>query len=371
MRKKLFWALAAPVAAVVFTLVIASLALLASGNSPFTAFRLMWTSSNSARNVVNILNGATAYYIAGIAVALGFKMGLFNIGADGQYRLGIVIAAAAGAELTLPAPLHVAAIMAVSVAVAMAWAAIPALLKVSRGVNEVISTIMLNAVATGFSAYLLANYFRVKNQLITQTKPLDRSAFIPPLNRFIGWFGYHFPKNVYLNGFLIGSLAVGVIYYLLVYRSRFGFDLRTSGVNPFAARSSGVHPKAMIVKTMLISGAFAGLLGIAPVLGDNQYHQYSDTFPTGLAFTGIAITLIGRNHPVGVALAALLWSFLEVSTQVLSLHGIPQEIAQIMEGAMIVGVVVSYELVRRWRLVAVARETATRSTSLTPAAVAS
>lgn len=359
-RKRVFWALAAPVSAAVFTLVVASLALLISGNSPLTTFRLMWTSSDSARNVANIINQSVAYYIAGISVALGFKMGLFNIGADGQYRLGIVVAAAAGAAISWPAPLHVTAIIVVAVAVAMAWAAIPALLKVYRGVNEVISTIMLNAVATGFSAYLLANYFRVENQQITQTQPLARSAWIPTLNRLIGFFGYHFPRTVFINGFLIGSIAVGVIYYLLVYRSRFGFDLRTSGINPFAARSSGVHPKSMIVKTMLISGAFAGLIGIAPLLGDVQYHQYSDTFPTGLALTGISLALIGRNHPVGVAMAALLWAFLEISTQVLSLNNIPQEIAQIMQGAMVVGVVVSYELVRRWRLVAVARDAATR-----------
>jgi ABC-type uncharacterized transport system permease subunit len=369
MRKKILLSLAAPVAALVFTVIVASIALWVSGNSPATTFRLMWTSSDSSRNVVAILNRATPYYIAGLAVALGFKMGLFNIGADGQYRLGIVVAAAAGAELSLPAPFHVTAIIIVAVAVAMAWAAIPALLKITRGVNEVISTIMLNSVATGISAYLLQNYFRVKAAQITQTKFLPRSAWIPPLNRFIGFFGFHFPKTVFLNGFLVGAIAAGLIYYLLVYRSRFGFDLRTSGINPFAARSSGVSPRAMVVKTMLISGAFAGLIGIAPLLGDIQYHHYSDTFPTGLAFTGIALALIGRNHPAGVAVAALLWSFLEVSTQVLSLNNIPQEISQIIQGAMVVGVVASYEMVRRWRLVAVARDAA--RTASAPAAVVS
>jgi simple sugar transport system permease protein len=367
MKKRILWGLAAPASALVFTVLVASIALWVSGNSPATTFRLMWTSSDSARNVVAILNRSIAYYIAGLAVALGFKMGLFNIGADGQYRLGIVVAAAAGAELSLPSVFHVAAIIIVAIAVAMAWAAIPAMLKVTRGVNEVISTIMLNAVATGVSAYLLANYFTVKGQQITQTKPLSRSAWIPPLNRFIRLFGYHFPKNVYLNGFLVGAIAAGLIYYLLVYRSRFGFDLRASGINPFAARSSGVNPKAMVVKTMLISGAFAGLIGIGPLLGDIQYHHYSDTFPTGLAFTGIALALIGRNHPVGVGLAALLWSFLEVSTQVLSLNNIPQEISQILQGAMVVGVVVSYEVVRRRQLVAVAKGASQRASA--PAAV--
>jgi simple sugar transport system permease protein len=361
--KKLAWSLAAPLGALAFTVIVASIALLLSGNSPFTTFNLMWTTTHSARAVVSILNNFTSYYIAGLAVAIGFKMGLFNIGADGQYRLAVVIAAYLGAQYSVWAPIHVASIIAIAMAVGVVWAAIPAILKVTRGVNEVVATIMLNSIATGISAYLMANHFRVKSDQITKTKLLARSAWIPNLNELLAKIGYHLPKNVHLNGFLIVSLLVGFGYYLLVWRTRFGFDLRSTGINPFAARSAGVHPNAMIVKTMLLSGAIAALIGMGPLLGDGNYHQYSDTFPTGLAFTGIALALIGRNSPIGVAVGAMLWSFLEVSTQSLSLHGIPQEIAQIMQGAMVVGVVVAYEVVTRWRLRAIAREAAERTES--------
>jgi simple sugar transport system permease protein len=139
---------------------------------------------------------------------------------------------------------------------------------------------------------------------------------------------------------------VGILFYVLVWRTRFGYNLRASGVNFHAARVAGVNPGAMTVKTMLLSGAIAGLVGMTHLLTFS--HAYTLDFPTGLGFTGIAVALVGRNHPVGVALAALLFGFIERSAQILDFNGIPKEIFLIMEGVIILSVVIAYELVRRF-----------------------
>ncbi len=125
---------------------------------------------------------------------------------------------------------------------------------------------------------------------------------------------------------------------MLVWRTRFGFDLRAMGANPAAARASGINPKAMIMKTMLISGGIAGLVAVGPLLGDPQFHRYTEQFPTLLGFTGIAVALVGRNHPVGIAFAALLFAYIERATQVFALQNIPQEISKIMQGSIILSV---------------------------------
>jgi simple sugar transport system permease protein len=374
MKSRIFYALAAPVIAAVLAIVVSSIALLIAGHSPVETFQTMWQYLDSADSLVNIINRAVPYYIAGVAVAIGFKMGLFNIGADGQYRLAALIAAAAGAAVSLPAPIHVVFILLVAVTVGGAWAAVAGILKVTRGVNEVVSTIMLNFIATGISAFLLAEYFRDNNaSLVAQTTPLPRSAWVPSLNRLLATFGYHLPQGTILQGFLIGAIIVGIGYYVVLWRSRFGFELRTTGVNPAAARSAGVNPKAMILKTIVLSGMVAGLIGMAPLLCDPELHKYADTFPTAIGFTGIAIALLGRNSPGGIAVAAFVWAALERAGQALPPIGVPQEIVKILQGTLLLTAVIAFEVVRRFASAAQVREAAAQSgsrASSTPVAVA-
>ncbi len=275
LRSVLLW-LAAPVIAAVSAIVISSITLLLSGNSPTEAFDAMWDYVTTADSFVFIINRAVPYYVAAVAVAIGFKMNLFNIGVDGQYRLAALFAAAAGAALDLPALFQISAILLVAMVVGGAYAAIPGVLKVTRGVNEVVSTIMLNFVAIGITAYLLANNFR--NEAVTlqaETEPLPPSGQLPPMNGFLEKFGIDLPEP--LTGFLPFAIAVGIAFYVIIYRTRFGFDLRSSGKNPNAARASGVNPKAMILKTMILSGVIAGLAGMSPLL--TEFHKYGDTFP--------------------------------------------------------------------------------------------
>jgi simple sugar transport system permease protein len=143
-------------------------------------------------------------------------------------------------------------------------------------------------------------------------------------------------------------VAVGIIFYVVLNRTRFGFDLRVSGMSSSAAQASGVDSRRMVVITMLLSGAVAGLAGMPELLGAS--HQYSLNFPATLGFTGITIALLGRNHPFGVALAALLFAFLDQSSDVLQLAQIPQEIVQVMQGVVVLTVVIVYELVRRFEI---------------------
>ena len=229
----------------------------------------------------------------------------------------------------------------------MAWASIAAVLKVTRNVNEVISTIMLNFIASQLIFYLLREHWNRGTGLVAETGPLPSGARIPHLNRLFEAIGFHFPANVVVQGFLPIAVIVGIAYYVVLNRSRFGFDLRVSGQNPAAAKASGINPKRMVLLTFLISGGIAGLIGLAPLLADPQYGKYGDQFPQGLGFTGLSLALLGRNHPVGIAAAALVWATIERATQRLSFIDIPQEIGIILQGSFLLAAVVAYEVVRR------------------------
>ncbi len=367
MLAKLWRAALAPLIATVAAIIVSSVALLISGNDPIEAFREMWKVVDSTRSVVTIINTAVPYYVAGVAVAIGFKMNLFNIGVNGQYLMAALFAAYLGAEIDLPAPLHVAFILVVAMAVGGMWAAIAGVLKVTRGVNEVISTIMLNYIAIGMSQFLLAEYFRDKSptaSLVTGTERLDDSALLPSLNRLFEVFGFHFGRGVELYGFLPFAIALGVGYYIVLFRSRFGYELRISGVNPSAARAAGVDPKRMVLITITVSGALAGLIGMSALLADPQFgHRYGDGFPTTLGFTGLALALLGRNHPVGIAAAALVWAGIARATQPLTPLGIPSEVGVILQGSFLLAAVIAFEWVRRRNERSLADEAAHRAAS--------
>jgi ABC-type uncharacterized transport system permease subunit len=280
-----------------------------------------------------------------VAVAIGFRMNLFNIGVDGQYRLAALMAAAVGGAVHLPRPLHLLLIIVVAVVVGGMWAAIAGLLKAYRGVSEVISTIMLNAISTAVIAYLLTpGRLAVTTQGSNNigTRPIPVSGQMPGIDLIPG-------ANRQVFGFIVISVVVGVLYSVLLSRTRFGFDLRATGRSQTAAVASGVDVKRMVVIAMAISGGCAGLVGLPQLLGAS--YSYALDFPTGIGFTGIAIALLGRNHPVGIALGSLLWAFLDQSSQILDLDGVPKEIVTIMQGSTVLSVVIAYELVRRYSAV--------------------
>jgi len=344
--RRVLLALAAPAAALLIAVALSSIALVVSNINPSYAYERMFEYGTRPDSITDVLNRSTFYYISAVAVAIGFRMNLFNIGVDGQYQLAAMVAAIVGGATVMqdvPGPLLTLLLVLVAVAVGAAWAGIAGALKVTRGVSEVISTIMLNAIAGGLLAYFVSTeWFGVLppgGNIIT-TRELPEGAWVSGIPLIPGS-----ARDVY--GFIVVAILIGIGYAVLVNRTRFGFDLRAAGANPWAAVASGVSVKRMVMISMLISGGVAGLVGLPLLLGD--LHRFSTDFPTGIGFTGIAIALLGRNHPVGIALGALLWSFLDRSAQILDLEGIPREIVTIMQGVSVLAVVVAYEVVNRIR----------------------
>ncbi|WP_066945975.1 ABC transporter permease [Streptomyces lushanensis] len=341
-RERLLLAVAAPVLAVVAALVVTALVIAVTGKNPFDAFNDMLSYGSASDSQVYILNKATTYYLAGVAVAIGFRMNLFNIGVDGQYRIAAFFAAVVGGTLDLPGIVQIPVIIIVAMLVGAMWAGIAGVLKTSRGVSEVISTIMLNSIATAIIGYL------IQPERLGQLDEAGTLVSTRPLPESSWFFTIDMGPAGLLWGFLVVAVLAGLAYWFVLGRTRFGFDLRAVGQSESAAAASGVSVKRMVVTSMILSGGMAGLIGMPTLL--NESHMYSNDFPLGIGFTGIAIALLGRNHPIGIALAALLWGYLERTTNHLEVIGYDKEILGVLQGVIVLCVVIAYELVRRYGL---------------------
>ena len=343
--RRIALAVVAPALAIVFSLIVTALVLVSTGDPVWSTAKAVLDYGTQRSVLALTLNQGTVYYLSALAVAIGFRMNLFNIGVDGQYRLAAFIAAVVGSSFSLPKPLHILIIVVTAMLVGAMWAGIAAVLKATRGVSEVISTIMLNAIATTLIAYWLRQVkFDVAGSNNIGTKPIDESGAFPGIDLVPG-------SNVKVFGFIVVAVIAGIVYTVVLGRTRFGFDLRATGRSQSAAIASGVNVKRMVVYSLLISGAVAGLVGMPQLLGGST-RSYSLDFPTGLGFTGIAIALLGRNNAIGMALAALLFSFLDSSSIILDFNGISKEIVLIMQGTTVLSVVIVYELVRRYGVAA-------------------
>ncbi|MFC6062591.1 ABC transporter permease [Streptomyces ochraceiscleroticus] len=338
-RTKLTLGIAAPVLAIVAALLITSVIILATGKDPLHAYAVMVDFGSKSDSQVWIINKAVPYYLSALAVAIGFRMNLFNIGVDGQYRIAAFFAAVVGGALTLPGFLQIPLIIIVAMLVGSVWAGIAGVLKTTRGVSEVITTIMLNSIAAA-----VIGYFLQEGRLAVKDGNLFHTPDLPASSHFFTIPTQPDP----LDGFLVVAAVVGVAYWFVLGRTRFGFDLRTVGRSESAAQAGGVSVKRMVITSMLLSGAAAGLIGMPTLLGVS--YNYGTDFPVGIGFTGIAIALLGRNHPLGMAAGALLWGFLERTGTQLEFEDYEQEIVGVMQGVIVLCVVIAYEVVRRYGL---------------------
>jgi simple sugar transport system permease protein len=331
-------ALAAPVLALVVAGILTSLVLLSVGDSPAAFWETMLTWPEN-RSLVNIINEASVLYLSGLAAAIGFRMNLFNIGVEGQYRVATFVAALFAAQAFLPGYLNTVATILVAMATGALWAGIAAVLRVTRGVSEVIGTIMLNAIAVSLTAYLLRQVGSRQGQTIV-TDTIPESGWIP---------GIPVADSVTpIYGLAALAIVAGVAFSILLNRTRFGFDLRATGSSETAAVASGVNVKRMVVYSMLLSGAVAGLIGMPNMFGIS--HNYGSTIQTGIGFAGIAVALLGRNHPLGIAAGALIFAYLSEQANPLGiLAGISPEIIAVTQGVVVLCVVIAYEIVRRYR----------------------
>jgi simple sugar transport system permease protein len=348
--RRIAFSLAAPVGAFVLTVIISTIALWIFGSDPFEAYGDMLGHARKLETQVDILNRATPFYLSAVAAAIGFRMNLFNIGVEGQYLIAFLIAAQVGGLISLPTVLHILIIMIVAMITGALYAGIAGVLKTTRGVNEVVSTIMLNAIAVGgLIAWLQREWQAPLGEQFSSsdlgTNPIDDSGLMPTINGLLEIFTREVGQGKELTGMLLIAVLVGIGYHVLLNRTRFGFDLRASGINPFAARAGGVPPKRMVVAAMMLSGAVAGLIGIVELADRGKFPP--DPIQ-GLGFAGIAVALLGRNHPGGMVFSALLFAFLDVSSGVLDTTGVAsREIATIMQGIVLLTAVVAYGVASR------------------------
>jgi len=330
--------------------------LIVSGANPLEAVANVAEYGTRANTLVETINWSTPLYLSAISVAIGFRMNLFNIGVEGQYVLAAFMAAQVGAVVDLPPVLHVGLIILTAMAVGAAWAGLAGFFKVWRNVHEVISTIMLNAIAVGgIVSYLLGVWDVPDVGLDTALGTIPQSGWFPSLSPILDALGVHTRSPLW--GFVLVAAVVGVAYHYLINRTRLGFDLRATGANPSAAEASGVDPARTIVVAMVLSGLIAGLVGLPELLGAS--HAYSLRFTQGLGFAGIAVALLGRNHAGGIAIAALFFGWLSRASGVLEVRGdAPREIVAIIQGVVILAVVIAYSVAERYRRIDAARAAA-------------
>jgi general nucleoside transport system permease protein len=330
--------LAAPVLALVMAFVVTSLVLVVAGDPVVLVWQTI-LSRPDARNVVNVINSGAVLYLSGIAAAIGFRMKLFNIGVDGQYRIAAFVAAWVAGEAWLPGLANTALALIAAVLVGSLWAGVAGVLRVTRGVHEVISTIMLNFIATFLVAFLLRKVAVTEGNQIG-TEPVPEGSRIPGLQLIPGA-----PDDIY--GLVLLAVVVGIAYGVVLNRTRFGFELRATGQSPSAAMASGISVKKMTVVAMLLSGGVAGLIGMPLLFG--EYYNYGVTFQPGLGFAGIAVALLGRNHPVGVAFGAVLFAYLDEQGNKLQIFAnVSPELVLIIQGVIVMSVVIAYEAVQRY-----------------------
>lgn len=272
--------------------------------------------------IVNMLAAATPLILGGLAVGIGFKAGLFNIGATGQFLMGGLAAAVTGSSLAdAPGVFAITAAVAAGALAGAFWGFIPGVLKALTGAHEVVTTIMLNFIATFALAVLVSRFFAAEEFSFSRTGDLGNAA-LPIL---IGRTGH--------LGLLFALLAVPAAWWLL-WRSTLGFEIRTVGANPDAARYAGMRPGFLIVLTMSICGMLAGLAGAGNILGITGF--MSSSFATSIGFDSISVALLGRAHPVGIFFAGLLFGAMRAGAPLMQIRtGIPIEIIDIIQAIIL------------------------------------
>jgi len=296
-----------PLINLILALLIAGCIVLIIGENPLEAMAILLKGAlGSLKGWGYLLYYATNFTFTGLAVAVAFHAGLFNIGGEGQAYVGGLGAGMAGLYLGfLPLPLAILCGIIGAMAFGAAWAFIPAYLQAKRGSHIVITTIMFNFIAASLMIYLLNNVFRPTGRMAVESQALV--ATIPTFREIGMSLGVKLPSTP-LNPVVFLAVIAAVAVWFLLWRTRLGYEIRTVGANPDAAIYGGIRLDRIIIITMLISGALAGLLSVNEIMGFQ--HRIVLEFVGGAGFVGIAVSLLGRSHPLGVILAALLFGIL-------------------------------------------------------------
>ena len=330
---KLLRELMFPLAAVLCALLVGAVIILFIGDDPIETYRLLiGTAFSWPDGVGYTLFYATPLIFTGLAVALAMRCGLLNIGAEGQLYVAAFATAWVGIEAaSLPGVVLLPLCMLAAVLAGALWGAIPGVLKARFGSHEVINTIMLNFIAVALVSYFTQYHYKIPGDAIMQTAPIASAAHLPRLGSFVPGLPERIPLNL---AFVLALVACGLVYVFL-WKTTWGYELRATGQNPSAAEYGGVSVRKQIIVAMALSGGLAGMVGINEVLG--YRYRYYDGFSDNFGFTGIAVALLGRNHPAGVLLAALLFAILQrggVPVDAFTEH-VSKDIVQILQGLVI------------------------------------
>jgi len=308
--------------AILASFLVGGVFILLVGDNPLSTYWILLSNSfGSIKDICYTLFYATPLIFTGLSVAVAFRCGLFNIGAEGQLyvaafatawvgiKFGGVVVDIAGqkenwAWMDLPAFMLVPLCVLTAITTGGLWGAVAGYLRARFGASEVINTIMLNFIAVALAGYLTQYHYRIPGDPILQTAPIGSSAYIPQLNQFFSFIPGDVPLNL---SFLIAILMCFVVYFFL-WHTRWGYELRAVGENPSAAEYGGISPTKQIIIAMTIAGVLAGMVALGEILGDR--HRYFHDFSGEVGFLGIAVALLGRNHPFGVLLAALFFAVL-------------------------------------------------------------
>ncbi len=318
-------------------LIVSALVLVIVGHDPAQVLGLLVKGAFGSRAGLSYtLYYATTFVFTGLAVAVAFHGGLFNIGGEGQAMIGGLGAALAALALAahLPAWLMLPAMMLAAMLFGLAWAAVPAALQAWRGSHIVITTIMFNFLAAALLGYLLVGVLKEPGNMAPETRAFGASARMPGVHELLGAAGLDWPKTP-LNLSLLLAVLAAVGVYLALFKSEPGYALRAVGFAPEAARYAGIAPRVQILRSMMLSGALAGLVAINELAG--VHGRLLADFVAGAGFAGIAVALIGRNHPTGIVLASTLFGALYQGGAELSfeIQGFSREMVFTLQGLIV------------------------------------
>src|SRR5882724_9530313 len=300
-----------PILAVAFGLALGLGVTRIAGESPWHVLQILWKSAfGSSYDVGMTLFYSTPLILTGLAVAVPFQAGLFNIGAEGQLTLGALAAAAVGAVWpALPWPVAPVLATLAAILAGMLWGAIPGWLRAKRGSHEVINTIMLNFIAAGIASYVTLYLLKNPDTQNPETRPIGTGYLIHQFGMFGG---------APVSTALLLAIVAAILVWVLLWRSVIGFEMRAVGQNEIAARAAGIDAGRIRILAMALAGGLAGLVGVGEVLGNAGKFRLG--FSPQYGFIGIAVALLGRNQPVGVVAAALLFGALHKGTADLDLE---------------------------------------------------
>jgi simple sugar transport system permease protein len=347
-----------PAVNLAFALLVAAGVVMLVGFEPGQVLGLLIKGAfGSQAGISYTLYYATTFVFTGLAVAVAFHGGLFNIGGEGQAIMGGLGAGVVALAFShaLPAWLMLPLMVLAAALFGMVWAAVPGALQAWRGSHIVITTIMFNFIAGALLSYLLVNTLKEPGNMTPESKAFGDSARLPGMHQALGWLGIDWPSTP-LNLSVLLAVAAAVLVWLALWKTRPGYALRAVGFAPDAALYAGLQPKRLIVVSMAASGALAGLVGVNEIAG--VHGRLLPDFVAGAGFAGIAVSLIGRNHPVGIVLASILFGALYQGGAELAfeINGFSRDMVFMLQGLIVLfagamAQVAAPGLARIWRAV--------------------